>query len=294
MGEGRGQLNGQIAIVVGGHSGFGEAISRLFAREGAHVVVAARRADLVDERAAAVGGTGVTCDITDDDQVRSLVEGTVRRLGPISTFVNCAGFEQSTLIAELTPDKVRAMVEVQLVGALFCMRHAGNAMAASGGGAFLSISSLTAQNPARGLAAYASSKAGVEYATKIAAVEYGDRNVRFNTVAASLIETPMTARHFSVPPAIQALREMTPLGRMGSSDDIAQAALYLCGPMGAYVTGQTLCVDGGASLLALPTPQMYADAGRRWAEQAGAAGASSGGAQSAGAPGAGAQSAGAP
>jgi NAD(P)-dependent dehydrogenase (short-subunit alcohol dehydrogenase family) len=262
-----GQLDGQVAIVVGGHSGFGESISRLLTREGAHVVIAARRADLVAEVAAAVGGTAVTCDITDDDQVRSLVDDSVAALGPISAFVNCAGFEQSTLIADLTPDKLHAMVDVQLVGALFCMRHAGNAMAASGGGAFLSISSLTAQNPARGLAAYASSKAGVEYATKIAAVEYGDRNVRFNTVAASLIETPMTARHFTVAPAIQALREMTPLGRMGSSEDIAQAALYLCGPMGTYVTGQTLCVDGGASLLALPTPQMYADAGRRWAEQ---------------------------
>lgn len=261
-----GQLDAHVAIVVGGHSGFGGAISRLFAAQGAHVVIAARRRELVDAVASEVGGTGATCDITDDAQVKALVDDTVGAHGAFHAFVNCAGFEQSISIADLTAENLRAMVDVQLVGAILCMRHAGNAMAATGGGAFLSISSLTAQNPARGLAAYASSKAGVEYATKIAAVEYGDRNVRFNTVAASLIETPMTARHFSVPPAIQALREMTPLGRMGSSDDIAQAALYLCGPMGTYVTGQTLCVDGGASLLALPTPQMYADAGRRWVE----------------------------
>ncbi len=140
------------------------------------------------------------------------------------------------------------------------MRDLGN------GGSFTSISSLTAQNPARGLAAYASAKAGLEYATKIAAVEYGDSGVRFNTVAASLIETPMTARVFSVGPAIQAVREMTPLGRMGRPQDIANAVLFLSSELGSYVTGQTLCVDGGASLLALPTPQMYADVGRRWQE----------------------------
>ena len=87
-----------------------------------------------------------------------------------------------------------------------------------------------------------------------------------NTIAASLIETPMTAGHFTVGPAIQAMREMTPLGRMGSPQDIANAALYLCSDLGSYVTGQTICVDGGASLLALPTAQMYADVGRRWQE----------------------------
>ena len=266
-----GQLDGRIAVIVGGHSGFGAAMSRLFSAEGAHVVIAARRRELVDEVAAEVGGAGATCDITDDEQIAALVAGVVDSHGRIDAFVNCAGFEQSTPIAELTPDKLHAMVDVQLIGAIGCMRHAGNSMASTGGGSFLSISSLTAQNPARGLAAYASSKAGVEYATKIAAVEYGDRGVRFNTVAASLIETPMTARHFTVGPAIQALREMTPLGRMGSSEDIAQAELFLCGPMSAYITGQTLCVDGGASLLALPTPQMYADAGRRWTEAQSAA-----------------------
>ena len=77
----------------------------------------------------------------------------------------------------------------------------------------------------------------------------------------------MTSRVFSVAPAIQAVVEMTPLGRMGSVQDIANAALYLCSDLGSYVTGQTLCVDGGASLLALPTPQIYADVARRWSQQ---------------------------
>ncbi len=262
-----GKLDGKVAVVVGGHSGFGEAITRLFAAEGAHVVIAARRADLVAEVAASVGGTGLSCDITVDEQVEAVAADTLAQHGQIDIAVNCAGFADSTPVCDLTAAKLEAMLSVQLTGALYCMRHFGNAMAANtDGGAFLSLSSLTAHNPAAGQAAYASAKAGVEYATKIAAVEYGAKGVRFNTVAASLIETPMTAGIFTMAPAIQAMREVTPLGRMGTCDDIARAALFLCGPDGSYITGQTLCVDGGASLTMLPSPLMFGDAYRRWQE----------------------------
>lgn len=262
-----GMLDGKTAIVIGGHSGFGEAISRTLAAEGASVVIGARRREVVDEVAADIGAIGRSCDITDDAQVEAIVADAIAETGRLDIFVNCAGFEESTPIADLEPDRLRAMHDVQIIGALYCLRRAGNAMRELGnGGSIISISSLTAQNPARGLAAYASAKAGLEYATKIAAVEYGDADIRFNCVSASLIETPMTTRVFSVAPAIQAVREMTPLGRMGSSQDIANAVLYLSSDLGSFVTGQTICVDGGASLLALPTPQIYADVGRRWSE----------------------------
>ena len=260
-------LEGQTAIVIGGHSGFGEAISQTLASEGAHVVIGGRRLDAVQSAASAVGGTAVECDITDDDHVQTIVAQTVEQRGRLDVFVNCAGYSESTPIAELTPEKLSDMHAVQIVGAMYCMRHAGNAMRDLGnGGSFVSISSLTAHNPARGLAAYASAKAGLEYATQIAAVEYGDAKIRFNAVSASLIETPMTAGAFQVPPVIQAMEEMTPIGRMGTPQDIANAVLYLSTDLGSFVTGQTICVDGGASLLALPTPQMYADVGRRWKE----------------------------
>ncbi|WP_420452288.1 SDR family NAD(P)-dependent oxidoreductase [Ilumatobacter sp.] len=269
-GEPTTRLDGRTAVVVGGHSGFGLAISRTFAARGATVVVAARRAELVDRVATEIGGIGATCDITDDDAVAALVSRVVDETGRLDAFVNCAGFQRSTPIADLTGDLLDEMHAVQLGGAMSCIRHAANAMRELGhGGSFVSISSLTAHNPARGLAAYASAKAGLEYATKIAAVEYGDAGIRFNAISASLIETPMTAGHFENPTAIAALREMTPLGRMGSPQDIANAALFLCCELGDYVTGQTLCVDGGASLLALPTPQMYADVARRRQEAAG-------------------------
>jgi NAD(P)-dependent dehydrogenase (short-subunit alcohol dehydrogenase family) len=139
-----GKLDGRTAVIIGGHSGFGEAISRLFAAEGANVVIAARRRDLVDAVAGSIGATGATCDITDDEQVQALVATTQEVHGDIHIAVNCAGYEQSTPIADLTPEKLASMHAVQLTGALYCMRHFGNAMAAHGsGGAFLSLSSRT-------------------------------------------------------------------------------------------------------------------------------------------------------
>ncbi|BAN02689.1 SDR family NAD(P)-dependent oxidoreductase [Ilumatobacter coccineus] len=262
-----GSLEGLTAIVIGGHSGFGEAISRTYAAQGAKVVIGGRRLPEVTAMADEVGGIGMRCDITSDDDVAGIVAHAVEATGRLDIFVNCAGFQESTPISDLTPEKLHAMHDVQLAGAMYCLRHAGNAMRDLGnGGSFISISSLTAQNPARGLAAYASAKAGLEYASKIAAVEYGEYGVRFNCIAASLIETPMTAQHFTSGPAIQALTEATPLGYMGASQDIANAALFFASDLGSFVTGQTLCVDGGASLTMLPSPQMYADVGRRWME----------------------------
>jgi NAD(P)-dependent dehydrogenase (short-subunit alcohol dehydrogenase family) len=260
-------LSGQTAVVIGGHSGFGKAISETFAAHDAKVVIGARRLDVVNEVAAQIDGIGVECDITNDDDVQAVVAAAVEQTGRLDAFVNCAGYSESTPIADLTPEKLAEMHAVQIQGAMYCLRHAGNAMRDLGnGGSVVSISSLTAHNPAKGLAAYASAKAGLEYASKIAAVEYGADRIRFNSIAASLIETPMTAGAFTIGPVIQAMEEMTPIGRMGTSQDIANAALYLCSDLGSYVTGHTLNVDGGASLLALPTANIYADVGRRWQE----------------------------
>jgi NAD(P)-dependent dehydrogenase (short-subunit alcohol dehydrogenase family) len=263
-------MDGIGAVVVGGHSGFGEAIARRFVAEGATVLIAGRRTQLVADVAADMGAEGRTCDITDDAQVEALAADSAAWFDghgvALHTMVNCAGHEQSTLIADLTPERLRSMQAVQLDGAISCMRHFGNALRDRGAGSVLSISSLTAQNPLPGLTAYASAKAAVEYATKIAAVEYGASGVRFNCLAPSLIETPMTERMFTNPAAIQALEEVTPLRRMGSVDDVAAAAVFLCSDMGSYITGQTICVDGGASLLMLPSMQMFGDVARRFAE----------------------------
>lgn len=252
-----GRLDAKTAVVIGGASGFGLATSQLFAAEGAHVVIVQRRGELAEQVAAEIGGSAVVCDITDFEQLNDVTDQLVATHGCIDIGVNYAGFEQSTPIRDLTPEILEPMVQVQLVGAIWFIRAMGNAMSATGGGSIISTSSLTAQNPAVGLAAYASSKAGLEYATQIAAVEYGPDNVRVNCIAAHLIETPMTKRHFENKLAIATVQNQTPLGRMGHVDDIAKAALFLASDDAGYISGETLRVDGGAFTQKLPSALDY-------------------------------------
>lgn len=251
------RLDGKVAVVIGGATGFGLATAERFASEGATVVVAGRRGDLAAEVGERLGGSGAACDIVDDDQVAALVATTLDRHGGLDVMVNYAGFERSTPLRELDASLLREMVDVQFIGAIAVIRHAANAMAERGGGSIVSVSSLTAHAPSIGQAAYAGSKAGLEYVTRIAAVEYGADNVRVNCVAPHLIETPMTSRIFQNKLVIEAVRLQTPLGRMGEIDDVANAVLFLASDEAAYISGQTLCVDGGASCQKLPSVHDY-------------------------------------
>lgn len=247
-----GRLEGKVAVVIGGATGFGLATAERFAAEGATVVIAGRRAALADEVGDRLGGSGVACDIVDDDQVAQLMTTAVDRHGRLDAVVNYAGFERSTPIRDLDVATLREMVDVQFVGAVSVIRHAANTMAERNGGSIVSVSSLTAHAPLVGQAAYAGSKAGLEYVTRIASVEYGPDNVRVNCVAPHLIETPMTERLFRSRLVVEAVRQQTPLGRMGDVTDVANAALFLVSDESGYVTGQTLRVDGGASNQKLP------------------------------------------
>lgn len=247
-----------MAVVIGGASGFGLGTVERFAAEGATVVVAGRRGELAAEVGERFGGWGTACDVTVEADVEALFAATVERAGGVDVAVNYAGFEQSVPIRDLEVARLRAMVDVQFIGALTFLRHAGNAMAAGGGGSIVAISSFTAHAPSVGLAAYAGSKAGLEYVTRIAALEYGPSNVRVNCVAPHLIETPMTARIFAVPLVVEAVRQQTPLGRMGTIDDVVNAVLFLASDESSFISGQTLCIDGAAGTQKLPAPADYA------------------------------------
>lgn len=244
-------LNGQTAVILGASSGFGEAIALRFAQAGARVIVAARRAELLDALAARADGIAAPCDITEDAQLAALARTALDRTGRLDIAVNCAGYEQSTRIRDLTPQRLAAMTAVQFTGAIGFIRHMANAITA--GGSLITLSSVTATLVGEGLAAYAGAKAGVEHVVRIAALEYGPQGVRVNALAPSLIETPMTATMFRVPGVVQAFVDETPLGRMGTIADVVEAALWLASDASSYVTGQVIRVDGGASLRRLPT-----------------------------------------
>jgi len=245
-------------VIIGGSSGFGLATGERLVEEGATVVVGGRRGDLAAEVGEQLGGWGMQCDVTDHDSVEALVAAVMDRHGSVDIGMNCAGFAASIRIEDLTPDTLGDMVDVQFIGGVWAIKHLCNAMAASGGGSMISVSSLTAQNPGGGHAAYAGSKKAIEYITQIAAVEYGAANVRVNAIAAHLIETPMTAGLFEVPLRLEAMIQQTPLGRMGHVSDIANCALYLGSDEAGYVSGEIIKVDGAASTQKLPGPIEYA------------------------------------
>ncbi|MEM7342192.1 MAG: SDR family oxidoreductase [Actinomycetota bacterium] len=254
-----GRLDAKVAVIVGGASGFGLATAERFAAEGATVAVVGRRGDLAVEAGARLGGSGHGCDITDFDAVDRTTAEIVARHGRVDVAVNYAGFEQSTPIRDLTPATWQPMIDVQLTGAVWFLRAMANQMAdqPQPGGSVISISSLTAHNPAAGQAAYAGAKKALEYITEIAAVEYGLAGVRVNAIAPHLIETPMTADIFKLAFVVEAVRLQTPLGRMGHVDDVANAALFLASDEAGYISGQTIRVDGAASMQKLPTTEEF-------------------------------------
>ena len=254
------RLSGKIIVVVGGATGFGLACSKRFSEEGASVVIAGRRADLAQDVASQFNGMGVQWDVTDFQQGENVVSEVMEEYGRIDAAINFAGYDDTSLIREMTPEHLEPMVNVQFNGAIYFLRFMCNAMALGGGGSAVLCSSLTAQSPAIGRVGYAGSKAGIEYVAKIAAVEYGDDQVRVNCIAPHVIETDMTAEAFTEENrlAIEAVRLQTPAKRMGHVDDVANCALYLVSDESNYVNGETIRIDGGAHTQKLPSDWDYA------------------------------------
>jgi NAD(P)-dependent dehydrogenase (short-subunit alcohol dehydrogenase family) len=247
-------LTGKTAVVLGasGTANFGSAIARRFAAEGANVVVAARRKEPLERLASNVGGTAVACDVTREGDIEGLFKVATDTYGQVDIAVFSAGIHSGVVIAELTAEDIRPTVEISLIGALLFFRYAAAAM--TEGGSVVTISSLTARLPGPGLATYSAARAGIDYAIKVAAVEYGEQNVRFNSIAAGLIQTDMTDDFFSMQPIIQGHLDATPCGRMGTLDDMTEAALFLSdGHRSGFINGQVLDLAGGQQNGRLPT-----------------------------------------
>lgn len=251
-----GRLSGKVAVVLGASSGLGRAAALRFAREGATVIGAARRQAELEALADEAGIIPVVCDITHDDQVAALARLGLERFGTVDIALNAAGFEQSTPIRDLTPERLHAMAAVQFFGAVYFIRHMANAMAASGGGSLITISSITARLVGEGLAAYGGSKAAINHITRIAALEYGPAGVRVNVVSPGLVKTPMTA-HMFIPPVVDAFTRETPLRRMGTVDDVVEAIAWLASDAASFITGHDLPIDGGQLTRRLPSREDF-------------------------------------
>jgi 3-oxoacyl-[acyl-carrier protein] reductase len=248
-----GTLTGKTAVVLGasGDANFGSAIARRLAAEGANVVVSARRQQPLNSLAADINGLAVACDVTDESQIEQLFAASTEKYGNVDIAVYSAGVHAAATIAELSVEMIRPTMNISFAGALLFFKHAAAAM--KEGGSVVTVSSLTARIPGPGLAVYAGARAGIDYAIKVAAVEFADNKVRFNSIAAGLIETDMTSAFFGMDPVIQGHLDATPAGRMGNLDDMAEAALFLADDTrSGYINGQVLDLAGGQQMGQLP------------------------------------------
>jgi len=238
----------RTAVVIGAASGIGWATAGALAADGCRVVVADRDTEGAESRAAELGEPHAAAhvDVTDEASVQELFEHT----GPIDVVVNCAGFSNVGMITDMAVDDFRAVVDVCLNGAFIVAKHAGRTL--GDGGVLVSISSLNGRQPAAGMSAYCSAKAGLSMLTQVAALELGPRGIRVNAVAPGFVHTPLTAPAAAVPGVVEDYIENTALGRAGTPEDIAAAVLYLCSPKSSWLTGEVLDLNGGAHLKRYP------------------------------------------
>lgn len=236
----------RTAIVVGGASGIGWASAQALAAEGYRVVIADRNGDGAAARAAELGAPhhSAEVDVTDEASVATLFENT----GTIDAVVSCAGFSNIGLIVDMAVEDFRAVIDVCLNGAFIVAKYAGKHLA--DGGSLISISSLNGRQPAAGMSAYCSAKAGLSMLTQVAALELAPRGIRVNAVAPGFVHTPLTEGAALVPGVVEEYVENTPLGRAGSPEDIAEAVVFLT--KSSWLTGEVLDLNGGAHMKRYP------------------------------------------
>lgn len=247
-----GRLEGKGAVVLGaaGRDNMGQVIARRFAAEGAKVLVAGRKEDELARFAGEIGGHWAACDITKRDDVFALAETAKARLGGVQIGVNATGWGFLKPFLENTEDELKAMSDLQFVGPIFFLQAMIGAM--TDGGSLIQISSATATIMLNDHAAYMGTKAGTDHVVRCVANEFGARGIRANSISPGLTDTPMTAGAKQTPGVFAAFASAYPLGRVGTSDDIAAAAVWLASDE-CFMTGQNLQVNGGLTLRRNPT-----------------------------------------
>jgi 3-oxoacyl-[acyl-carrier protein] reductase len=238
----------RIAVVIGGASGIGWASARALAADGCRVTVADRNGEGARAKARELGAphNAAEVDVTDEASVQRLFD----EIGPLDVVVNCAGFGSLGLITDLAVSEFRSVVEVCLNGSFIVAKYAGQKLRE--GGSLVTISSLNGRQPAIGMSAYCSAKAGVSMLTQVAALEMGPRGIRVDAIAPGLVDTPLTEGSYAVPGLVEDYLENTALGRSGKPEEIADAVVFICSPKAAWLTGEVLDLNGGAHLKRYP------------------------------------------
>jgi NAD(P)-dependent dehydrogenase (short-subunit alcohol dehydrogenase family) len=243
-------LAGKVAVVTGGASGIGLALTRGLAEAGANVVATSRRREQVDAAAAAVEALGrktlrVTTDVTDTASLEAALAAITSALGPVDILVNSAGMTKRQPTLEMTDSDFGAIMETNLMGTLRACRVFGRHMLGRGQGRIVNIASLASFVALFEVAAYAASKAAVASLTKSLAVEWGPRGVNVNAIAPGVFPTDLNRKLIEGSPRGNELKMRTPLARFGNVEELAGACIFLSSDSASYVNGEVLAVDGG-------------------------------------------------
>jgi NAD(P)-dependent dehydrogenase (short-subunit alcohol dehydrogenase family) len=255
-------LEGKVAIVTGGSRGIGLAIARSFAQSGASVALAARNADDLDRatkdiEAQGRRAIGLPTDVTDEAQVQSMVDRTVERFGTVDILVNNAGAAPFFApIDQMRTSGFEKYFRVNFTSAVLCTKAVAPVLLEKGEGcAVLNVASVAGLMASPGLTYYAGAKAALINFTRTVAREWAPRRVRVNAVAPGWIETDLNEpARTSLPGFEQGVLDSIPLGRWGTPEDVAGAAVYLCSRGASFVTGAVLVVDGGQTLSTIAGP----------------------------------------
>ena len=242
-------LSGKTALVTGASGGIGGAIARALSRQGARVAISATRREALDALAAELGGGAhvLPCNIAHKDEVEALVPRAEEALGQLDILVNNAGITRDNLFVRLKDEDWDAVINVDLTAQFRLARAAVRGMMRRRFGRIIGITSVVGVTGNPGQGNYAAAKAGIIGMSKALAHEVASRNITVNCIAPGFIETPMTSA--LADKQRQAILAAVPAGRLGASDEVAAAVVYLASAEAAYVTGQTLHVNGGMAMI---------------------------------------------
>jgi len=243
-------LEGKVAVITGGTSGIGHALSLGLADAGADVIATARRQQQVDETASEIEAHGrktlrQASDVSNRASLEALLAATLDTFGKVDILINCAGRIKRTPTLNLPEDEWTAIIDTNLTGTLRACQIFGKHMLERSYGRIVNIASLTSFVAFHEVAAYAASKAGVSSLTRSLAVEWSKHGVTVNAIAPGVFRTALNATLLDSTPRGQELLMRTPMGRFGKTEELVGAAIYLASDASSFVTGQTLVVDGG-------------------------------------------------
>jgi NAD(P)-dependent dehydrogenase (short-subunit alcohol dehydrogenase family) len=242
-----------VVLITGALTGIGRASAVAFARKGAKVVVAGRRDEVgkaLAEELRSVGAEAefINADVRKEDEVRALVDQTVARFGRVDVAVNNAGTEGTpSPITDQTAETYAATFDTNVLGVILSMKHQVRVMQEQGSGSIINISSTYGHEGAAGASVYVGSKHAVEGITKSVALEVAESGIRVNAVAPGPTDTGMLTRFTGTPENKAALVTEVPLGRLGLSEELADAIVFIGSDEASFITGHVLNVDGGHS-----------------------------------------------